>query len=385
MTMSERTDMPDRYRIHARQLYPGGGQPALADRVLEIEAGNIISIHDAGDHKADVSFDIVAPGFIDLQINGAGGVLFNDAPVASSIALMVAAARSGGTCHLLPTYITAPGTSYTDAMAAVRSWEGPEVLGVHLEGPFLSPERPGIHPAVDIRALDDADMKLLLAHRGRILLTIAPEQVAPRHMERLAAAGIVLFAGHSNASLDVMEAAAEAGLRGVTHLFNACSQITAREPGVVGAALSDPRLAAGIIADTHHVAPQNLRLAHDLMKGRLCLVSDTMPTFGSDMTCFEIGGEPISLVEGRLQSQDGRLAGAHLGLDRAVRVMIDEAGVEIADALHMASGVPAEILGLGDQFGTVDIGRLASLTCLDRHLRPHAVIVAGALFKQGAA
>ena len=385
MTMSDHTEMPDRYRIYAGQLYPGGGKPALADQLVEIEDSRIIGIHDADGDAVDARFDIVAPGFIDLQINGAGAVLFNDTPNADTIARIVAAARSGGTCHLLPTYITAPGTSYADALAAVRSWDGPEVLGIHLEGPFLSPEKPGIHPAAHIRPMDEGDMDLLLAHPGRLLLTVAPEEVGPHQMQRLAAAGIVLFAGHSNAGMEVMRNAVATGLRGVTHLFNACSQLTARDPGVVGAALADPRLAAGIIADTHHVVPDNLRLAHDQMKGRLCLVSDTMPTFGSDITSFEMAGERISLADGRLQSQDGRLAGAHLGLDRAVSVMVDEAGIETADALHMASGIPADILGIADQFGAVDIGRPASLTCLNQRLETRAVIVAGTLFEKSAA
>lgn len=380
--MSEAVNMPDRYVIHAGRLYPGGGQPPLEDRAIEIADGRIVSIEAAGNARAaDAGFDIVAPGFIDLQINGAGGVLFNDAPDTDSIARMVAAARRGGTCHLLPTYITAAGTGYADALAAVAAWQGPEVLGIHLEGPFLSPARPGIHPPAHIRPMAEDDLALLLGHHGLLLLTLAPEEVDETQIARLAAGGVVLFAGHSNATTEVMRAAADQGVRGVTHLFNACSQISARDPGVVGAALGDPRLAAGIIADGHHVAPDNLRMAHELMKGRLCLVSDTMPTFGSDVTAFEIGGERIRLKDGRLQSDDGVLAGAHLGLDEAVRVMVDQAGTPLADALHMASGVPAEILGLGETYGAVEAGRSASLTCLDSDLAAKAVIVAGTLYR----
>ena len=385
VVMSEAANMPDRYAIRAAMLYPGGGSPALADQLVEIEAGQIVGIGPAGasvaDTDVDAEFDIVAPGFIDLQINGAGGVMFNDTPDTATIARMAAAARSGGTCHLLPTYITAPETSYETALAAVAAWDGPEVLGIHLEGPFLSPAKPGIHPAEHIRPMDDDDLALLLAHRGRVLLTLAPEEASVTHMARLAEAGVILFAGHSNAARDVVHQAAAQGLRGVTHIFNACSQITARDPGLVGAAFADPRLAAGIIADGHHVAPENLRMAHDLMKGRLCLVSDTMPTFGSDITGFEIGGVRISLKDGRLQSDDGVLAGAHLGLDRAVRVMVEAAGIERADALHMASGVPAGILGLGDRYGVVAAGHVASLTCLDADLYAKAVIVAGTLYR----
>jgi len=372
--------MSESYRVHAGMLYPGGGQEALADRIVDIADGQIARVGMGGANNADASFDILAPGFIDLQINGAGGVLFNDATDTQTIARMVAAARLGGTCHLLPTYITAPGTGFTDALAAVAAWDGPEVLGLHLEGPFLSPDKPGIHPQADIRPMKDADLSLLLAHSGRLLLTLAPEETSPAFMARLAEAGVILFAGHSNAGIESVREAAGHGLRGVTHIFNACSQITARDPGVVGAAFADPRLAAGIIADGYHVAPENLRLAHDMMKGRLCLVSDTMPSFGSNITSFEIGGERISLMAGRLQSDDGRLAGAHLGLDEAVRVMVGKASISPADALHMASGVPAGILGLDDRYGMVEAGRAASLTCLDSDFAAQAVIVAGRLY-----
>ena len=381
VVVSEHANMPDRYVIHADRLYPGGGRPALSTQRVEIEDGRIVAIDGGGPGDADAGFDIVAPGFIDLQINGAGGVMFNDAPEAKTIERMAAAARIGGTCHIMPTYITAPGQGYSDALAAVASWAGPEVPGVHLEGPFLSPEKPGIHPADHIRSLEEGDMALLLAHRGRILLTLAPEEIDPDRLERLADAGLILFAGHSDADCETILDAAGAGISGITHLFNACSQMTAREPGIVGAALSDSRFVAGIIADGHHVSPRNLRLAHGLMKERLFLVSDMMPTFGSDITSFTIGDERITLEGGRLQSRDGRLAGAHLGLDRAVRVMIDEAGVDVADALHMASGVPAGVLGLGDQLGTVAVGRSASLTCLNGKFEAEAVAVAGKLFR----
>ena len=381
MALLERTNMPDRYAIRAELLFTGGGRPALADQRVEIENGRIVAIDDAASGHADARFDILAPGFIDLQINGAGGVMFNDTPDAQTIARMAAAARIGGTCHIMPTYITAAGTGYSDALAAVAACSGPEILGVHLEGPFLSPEKPGVHPADHIRRLDAEDMTLLLAHRGRILLTLAPEEVEPSRVQTLTDAGLILFAGHSNADCKTVLQAAAAGLTGVTHLFNACSQLTAREPGVVGAALSDSRLFAGIIADGHHVSPRNLRLAHDLMKGRLFLVSDTMPTFGSDITSFTVGAERITLENGRLTSGEGRLAGAHLGLDRAVRVMVRDAGVDAADALNMASGIPAGILGLSDQFGSVAVGRSASLTCLNGDFEAQAVVVAGTLFR----
>ena len=380
---------PDGLLIRADRLFPGGGAAPLRDRIIEIRDGVIAAIMpakewQAGDHIAAArQFDIVAPGFIDLQINGAGGVMFNDTPDLVTLTRMVTAARSGGTCHLMPTFITAPGTAYQDALAAVVAWDGPEIPGVHLEGPFLSQAKAGIHPRAAIRRMTDDDVACLESFAdsfsGRLLLTLAPEEVGSGHLARLHAAGVILFAGHSQATGAQMAAAADLGLRGVTHLFNACSQISARDPGVVGAALTDSRLVGGIIADGHHVDPANLALASRMMAGRLCLVSDCMPTFGGTRESFTIGGRQVSLVEGRLRAEDGTLGGAHLGLDGAVRMMVSEAGVSLAAALDMASGVPAQVLGLQDSHGRIAADRSAHLTCLDVSLAARAVVVAGVM------
>lgn len=386
---SQENHPADRLRIRADRVFPGGAAAPLHDRIIEITDGVISDIYPAGAYGAQnapdpvARFENITPGFIDLQINGAGGVMFNDAPDAATLARMVAAARSGGTCHLLPTFITAPGTAYTAALDAVALWQGPEILGVHLEGPFLSPAKPGIHPPGAIRQMTEEDATLLAefagAYSGRLLMTLAPEEMDPAHLARLHAAGIILFAGHSQASGTQLARATDLGLRGVTHLFNACSQITAREPGVVGTALTDSRLVAGIIADGHHVDPNNLALAARMMAGRLCLVSDSMPSYGSTLEEFTIGDRMVKLVEGRLEAADGTLGGAHLGLDEAVRTMVTKAGVPLAEALHMASGVPAAVLGLQDSFGRIEVGRTASLTCLDAAFAASAVIVDGVL------
>ena len=380
---------PGSFRIHADRMFPGGGAAPLRDQIIEITAGMIRDIYLAAGQNADgtleavTRFDIVTPGFIDLQINGAGGVMFNDTPDVPTLARMVVAARTGGTCHILPTFITAPGTAYRAALDAVAAWQGPEIPGIHLEGPFLSEARPGIHPPGAIRHMTDQDVELLAnfaaAYPGRLLLTLAPEEAEPSHLARLHAAGIILFAGHSQASGAELSRATDLGIRGVTHLFNACSQITARDPGVVGIALTDHRLVAGIIADGHHVDPGNLALASRMMAGRLCLVSDSMSSFGSNLDAFTIGDRQVRLAAGRLQAEDGTLGGAHLGLDEAVRIMVKGAGVPLADALDMASGVPAGVLGIQDRFGRIEAGRPASLTCLDEKFAASAVIVEGVL------
>lgn len=376
--------MADPLWIVASALYDGVRPDARPDMAVAVENGRIAAVLPAagaprGAVAEAVAVPVVAPGFIDLQINGGGGVLFNEAPAPGTLARIAAAARQGGTAHLLPTFITDAGDAYGRAIAAVEEAQAAGmagILGVHLEGPFLSPERPGIHPARHIRPLTEADADRIAAAPCLVLLTLAPEVQPPETIARLVRAGVRVFAGHSAATWEEMDRAAELGVRGVTHLFNAMSQITGRAPGVVGAALTDPRLAAGIIADGHHVHPANLRLAAEAMGGRLFLVTDAMATLGADIAGFDLFGVPVRLEGGRLVSPEGTLAGAHLAMDAAVRTMV-AAGVGPAAALSMASGNAARAIGMAGELGRIAPGWRASLTCLDAGLHATAVLVDG--------
>jgi N-acetylglucosamine-6-phosphate deacetylase len=376
--------LAERLRIAARRLFPGGGLPSESDRMIEVEDGRIAWVGpraEAPPGTAPREVDTVAPGFVDLQINGGGGVLFNDAPTPRTIATIARAARKGGTAHVLPTFITDEGASYASALAAVEAALAagvPGCLGVHLEGPFLSPRRPGIHPAGHIRPMTAEDAERLGAARFPVLLTLAPEEVPRDDLARLAAGGVRVFAGHSEATAEEIARAADLGLAGVTHLWNAMSQLQGRAPGVVGAALTDTRLMAGIIADGLHVHPLNLRLAASIMGERLFLVTDAMATLGCDLEDFALAGVPVRLVNGRLVSPEGTLAGAHLAMDEAVQNMIAMAGVTPEEALDMASGRPACAIGLGDELGRIATGFRASLSLLDAELRAVAVMVDGA-------
>ncbi len=371
------TDDPARAWIGARRLYPGGGAAALADRAVAVSDGRIAAVGPLADAPAGIPVhDIVAAGFVDVQINGGGGVMFNHAPVPATLAAMAAAARLGGTAHILPTFITAPGDDYRHAIAAVEQAMAaglPGIAGVHLEGPFLSPARPGVHPARHIRPMTDADAEALAAVPFPLILTLAPETQDPTLLRRLAAAGIRLFAGHSDATA---EAIADAPIVGVTHLWNAMSQLGSRAPGVVGAALASDRLMAGIIADGHHVHEANLRLAARAMGERLFLVTDAMATLGGGCNGFDLYGTAVRLTRGRLVAPDGTLAGAHLAMDEAVRRMVS-LGIPLARALDMASGGPVRAAGLAG-LGRIAVGARASLTCLSADLCARAVMVDGA-------
>ncbi len=375
--------MAETHWIGARRLYPGGGRAAEADRAVEVAGGRIVAVRARGEVPAGAvvrDFDVVAPGFVDLQINGGGGVLFNDTPDVATIATIARAARDGGTAYILPTLITDEGVAYARAIEAVREAMAagvPGVIGVHLEGPFLSPRRPGIHPARHIRKMTAEDAARIGGAGVPVLITLAPEEAEAGLIAGLRAAGVTVFAGHTEATFEEMGRAVEAGVTGVTHLWNAMSQVQGRAPGVVGAALTDGRLMAGIIADGVHVHPANLRLAAEAVGERLFLVTDAMATLASDIDGFVLGGVPVRLVDGRLVSPEGTLAGAHLAMDEAVRVMVEQAGVPVEAALDMASGRAARAVGLGAEIGRVEAGYRASLACLDDGLRAVAVMVDG--------
>lgn len=372
--------------IRADKLFDGLADQPLTARTVVVRDGRIEAVA-AGDPALPsdaclLKTPLLVPGFVDMQINGAADVLFNDEPMVRAIAAIAAGARTGGTACLLPTFITAGGQAYLQAIAAAdQALEAgvPGVLGIHLEGPFLSPARPGIHDTDAIRPVQPEDLEALVeAQAGVRLITLAPEEQPSGVIEKLVRAGWTVFAGHSDAGFEVMRRAASEGLAGVTHLFNAMRQIGPREPGLVGSVLDDERLFAGIIADGHHVHPANLRLAVSrLGSERLCLVTDAMPTLGGRSPSFKLAGKTIRLDQCRLTDAEGRLAGAHLSMAEAVRNLVELAGTPLPDALRMASTTPAKALGLGDRLGRIAPGYQAALTFLDDRLCSNGVFVDG--------
>lgn len=324
---------------------------------------------------------ILAPGFIDIQVNGGGGVLLNDDPTEAGVRRIVEAHRRTGTTGCLPTLIT-DRTDVVERLAAVApgSLQIPGVLGFHLEGPALNKARKGIHLESEIRVPNARDLAAMksISDCGRSIVTLAPECVPPSLIDDLLGAGLRLSAGHSDATQAQIEQAADRGVTGVTHLFNAMSQLTAREPGVVGAALDDERLFAGIICDGLHVDPLSLRVAMRC-KGpdRLMLITDAMPPVGTDLRHFVLQGRRITLQGARLTGSDGTLAGAHLTMMQAVRNAVALLGVGIADVLTMASRTPATFLGLESQLGTIAPGYRADLVAFSSKFEVIETWVAG--------
>jgi N-acetylglucosamine-6-phosphate deacetylase len=318
---------------------------------------------------------LLAPGFVDCQVNGGGGVLFNDETSVAGIATIAAAHRRFGTTGFLPTLITdvpAKMPAALDALDAAIAAGIPGVLGVHLEGPFLNPERRGVHNPAYMRTIDEAGIALLTEPRqGRVLMTVAPEKMPIGAVARLAAAGVILSAGHTAATADIVRRALDEGLSGFTHLYNAMPPLTGRDPGPVGAALDDANSYCAIIADLHHVSATSLRVAIAAKGWRhMMLVSDAMPTVGTDNTSFTLAGQTITrTADDVLQTAEGTLAGAHLDMATAVRNTVNVLGLPLEAALHMASTAPATFLGLGAELGRAAPGYRANLVLLDDTLQ----------------
>ncbi|MEH6665149.1 MAG: N-acetylglucosamine-6-phosphate deacetylase [Brevundimonas sp.] len=321
--------------------------------------------------RVDLDGGTLLPGFIDTQVNGGGGVLFNDEPTVEGVAAIAAAHRRFGTTGFLPTLISDDLSVIDRAMRAVEAAieQGvPGVLGIHIEGPYLSARRRGIHSLDHLRDLDEEGVTLLTSlARGRTLVTVAPEAATPAMIERLAAAGVVVAIGHTNAGYEEARRALDAGATGVTHLFNAMSQLGNREPGVVGAALDDPDCWCGLIVDGRHVHDATLKIALRARPlDRFMLVTDAMPSVGMTDKVFALNGRRITVQDGVCMDEHGTLAGADLDMASAVRNAVERLGLTLAQAAFMAAAAPAAFMGLADQRGRIEAGLRADLVLLDR-------------------
>ncbi|WP_376964660.1 N-acetylglucosamine-6-phosphate deacetylase [Azospirillum sp. A26] len=380
-----------------RQLLTGAriftGETILDGRSLLVADGRILDIVAPGRTPPEVERTValeagglLAPGFLDIQVNGGGGVLFNEQPTADATLAIAAAHRRFGTTGLLPTIITdTPDCHRAAAEAAVTAVAKPGsgVLGIHFEGPFISPQRVGAHDPRFVRAPDEGDLAFIggLPARmpgGRVLLTLAPECVEDAALSRLMAAGVILSVGHTMASAERVVEAFDLGVRGVTHLYNAMPSIANRQPGPAGAALGDGRPWCGLIADGHHVHPLMMRAALAARpRGRMMLVTDAMPPTGTDADRFELNGRTIYRRDGRLVLADGTLAGADLDMTTAVRNAGTLIGLPLEESLRMASLYPAEFLGMDGERGRIAPGWRADLVLLRPDLTVRGTWVEG--------
>jgi N-acetylglucosamine-6-phosphate deacetylase len=349
------------------------GQCVLLEgaRILDIVPDNHPSCRGA--IRVDLRGNMLLPGFIDSQVNGGGGVLFNDSPSVEVIRQIGRAHRRFGTTAFMPTLISADLDVVARAIAAARGaieTGVPGVLGIHIEGPFLNVERKGVHDPAKLRELDTSAVGLLTSLGiGRTLVTLAPEMTKPEIIQRLAASGVIVSAGHTNATYAQVVAALHHGLTGFTHLFNAMSQLTGRKPGVVGAALENLDSWCGIIVDGQHTAPVVLRLALRCKpSSRFMLVTDAMPSVGTDARSFQLQGREITVSGNVCVDEDGRLAGSNIDMASCVRNAVSLLGVSLPEAVRMASLYPAEFLGVSHELGRIAPGYRANLVLADDKL-----------------
>ncbi len=362
------------------------GAHMLDGRAVVIDDGRILGLPHERDLGAGIERHridgLLAPGFIDVQVNGGGGVLYNDVRTVEGLRTIAEAHRPYGTTGLMPTFITDTREKMAEAVEAMRAALAarvPGVLGIHIEGPFISPERKGVHNPAFMRPMEEEDIAIMTSlTEGRTLVTLAPERNSLEAIARLAGSGVLICAGHTASDYDTVMEAMRHGLRGFTHLYNAMPPLAGRDPGPVGAALDSPDTWCGLIVDGHHVSDAALRLAI-AAKGteRMMLVTDAMAVTGTDLTSFELHGRTIYRRDGRLTTADGTLAGSDLDMAGAVRNSVQRLSLALPDVLRMASLIPARFLRLDHELGRIAPGYRADLVLLDESLQVRQTWIGG--------
>ncbi|CAE6952538.1 Belongs to the metallo-dependent hydrolases superfamily. NagA family [Vibrio sp. B1REV9] len=372
------------YALSNCKIYTGSD--VLTNHAVIIENGQIQSVVPeaqlpSGIEVKDLNGANLSPGFIDLQLNGCGGVMLNDEITPETMQIMHQANLKSGCTSFLPTLITSSDEDMQAALSAAREYHNKyqnQSLGLHLEGPYLNVAKKGIHSVDFIRPSDDGMIDLICANADIVAkVTLAPEQNDPEHIARLKAAGIVVSIGHTNATYAEAREGFEAGITFATHLFNAMTPMVGREPGVVGAIYDTPEVYAGIIADGFHVDYANIRIAHKIKGEKLVLVTDATAPAGADMDHFIFVGKKVYYRDGKCVDENGTLGGSALTMIEAVQNSVEHAGIALDEALRMATLYPATAIGVEDRLGRIRKGMVANLTIFDRDFNVKATVVNG--------
>ncbi|WP_300178217.1 N-acetylglucosamine-6-phosphate deacetylase [uncultured Aliivibrio sp.] len=362
------------------------GNDVLVDHSVIINGTEIEAICPTSELPKDIELKdlegaILSPGFIDLQLNGCGGVMLNDEITAQTMQIMHEANLKSGCTSFLPTLITSSDEDMRASIEAAREYHNKyqnQSLGLHLEGPYLNVMKKGIHSVDHIRH-SDSDMIQLMCDNADLIakVTLAPEQNDPEHIERLCKAGIVVSIGHTNATYAEARQGFESGITFATHLFNAMTPMVGREPGVVGAIYDSPDVYAGIIADGFHVDYANIRIAHKIKKEKLVLVTDATAPAGADMEYFIFVGKKVYYKDGKCVDENGTLGGSALTMIEAVQNTVEHVGIALDEALRMATLYPAQAMGLDNKLGRIKKGMVANLAIFDRDFNVKATVVNG--------
>ncbi|NVK24758.1 MAG: N-acetylglucosamine-6-phosphate deacetylase [Gammaproteobacteria bacterium] len=363
------------------------GENLLPSATVEIIDGKIAAIHQQPVADAIRLPGTLSAGFIDYHVNGGGGKLFNFEPSVQTLTTMINAHAKYGTTALLPTLITDSAevmTQVAEAVASAVESKEPGILGVHFEGPHLSLPKKGVHEANFVRPIGDTERAIFQRKDlGIKLVTLAPENVTDEDIQLLVNSGVKVSIGHSNASYERAKQAEELGASGYTHLFNAMSPFTSREPGVLGAALESENAYCGIILDGHHMHYASAKIAHQVKaKGKMLIVTDAMSTIGSDQDSFEFFGLTVKRDGDKLTTADGTLAGSALDMITAVKNAVCEMDLPLSEALNMASLYPAQYLGVDDIMGSITVGKQADLIVFNDDYQVTHTWIAGELVHQ---
>ena len=369
------------------------GKEFFDNRALLIDGENIIDI--INEHDIPKNFEIqklnggiLSPGFIDLQVNGGGGKLFNNSPDKESLNTIIEAHQHFGTTSIMPTVIS-DSLNVLKRCTTTISEEienNKSLLGVHIEGPFFNVKYRGVHQKQYINTINSDYLNLFESLKDfPVMLTLAPECISTKQLKHLKSLGFKILAGHTDASYDQLEEAIKYGLDGFTHLFNAMGQISAREPGVVGSALTFDNATASVIVDLHHVHPSLIQMAYKQKpQGKLFFVSDSMATIHHGEPSFELYDEVVSESNGRIINSEGKLAGSSITQIDAIKNAYQSCNIPLNETLAMASRYPAEYLGVANYLGSLKPDYRADLTHFDLDFQVHNVWVAGKQLRQEA-
>ncbi|ARP38874.1 MULTISPECIES: N-acetylglucosamine-6-phosphate deacetylase [Vibrio] len=372
------------YALSNCKIYTGSD--VLTDHAVVIENELIkkvcpISELPEGIEVRDLNGANLSPGFIDLQLNGCGGVMLNDEITAETMQIMHEANLKSGCTSFLPTLITSSDEDMRAVITAAREYHNQyqnQSLGLHLEGPYLNVAKKGIHSVDHIRKSDSEMIELICENSDLVAkVTLAPELNDPEHIERLHKAGVVVSIGHTNATYAEARQSFESGITFATHLFNAMTPMVGREPGVVGAIYDTPEVYAGIIADGFHVDYANIRIAHKIKGEKLVLVTDATAPAGADMEYFIFVGKKVYYRDGKCVDENGTLGGSALTMIEAVQNTVEHAGIALDEALRMATLYPAAAIGVESKLGRIKKGMVANLAVFDRDFNVKATVVNG--------
>ncbi|MEZ9998498.1 N-acetylglucosamine-6-phosphate deacetylase [Vibrio lentus] len=372
------------YALSNCKIYTGSD--VLTDHAVVIENELIkkvcpISELPEGIEVRDLDGANLSPGFIDLQLNGCGGVMLNDEITADTMQIMHKANLKSGCTSFLPTLITSSDEDMRAVITAAREYHNQyqnQSLGLHLEGPYLNVAKKGIHSVDHIRKSDSEMIELICENSDLVAkVTLAPELNDPEHIERLRKAGVVVSIGHTNATYAEARKGFESGITFATHLFNAMTPMVGREPGVVGAIYDTPEVYAGIIADGFHVDYANIRIAHKIKGEKLVLVTDATAPAGADMEYFIFVGKKVYYRDGKCVDENGTLGGSALTMIEAVQNTVEHAGIALDEALRMATLYPATAIGVESKLGRIKKGMVANLAVFDRDFNVKATVVNG--------